>query len=118
MRERFTIDGDKRIYLLDGEYFADWEDDADMICYEVNKFLEKENKQKDLKLDFILNLLFTIYAHLDVNSVELLGYELGKAEQLGFNIEPSKSLDYEKDSYEYARKYKGAIKEYLNDKCD
>lgn len=113
MRERFKADLDEECYYLDGEYFESWDNFGEEMADKLNEFLEKENNKTELKLDFIVNLLFTIYCHVDVHSVEMLGYYLGEAEQLGFNVAPSKSFDYEEDSYEYARKHKKAIEEYM-----
>lgn len=59
----------------------------------------------DEKLNFIVNLLFDINCYVDVHYNELLGMKLGKAERLGFNIEPSKDWDYDKHSYEFWRNY-------------
>lgn len=55
----------------------------------------------DKKLDFIVNLLFDIYCHVDVHHNELLGGKLARAENLGFNVEPSKTWDYDKSQYEF-----------------
>lgn len=57
----------------------------------------------DTKLDFLINLLFDINCNVDVHYNELLGMKLGKAERLGFNIEPSKTWDYDESSYEFWR---------------
>ena len=113
MRERFKADLDDECYYLDGKYFESWDNFGEEMADKLNKFLEKENNKFEVKLDFIMNFLFTIYTHVDVHSVEMLGYYLGEAEQLGFNVAPSKSFDYEEDSYEYARKHKKAIEEYM-----
>ena len=52
MKERFTVDIDQRVYLLDGELFEDWEDPAD-VCDKLNKLLDKlESKPLDLHSDF------------------------------------------------------------------
>lgn len=59
-----------------------------------------EKSDLDEKLDFIVNLLFDVYCHCDVNYEELLGSKLARAESLGFNVEPSKSWDYDESSYE------------------
>lgn len=52
MKERFTVDIDRRVYLLDGELFEDWEDPAD-VCDKLNRLLDKlESKPLDLHSDF------------------------------------------------------------------
>ena len=85
--------------------------DANVLCDYLNELEEK--KSYNVKLDFIVNLLFDILCHVDVHyEAELLGYKLGEAEQLGFNITPSKSWDYEVTDYEIARKSEEFIKEY------
>ena len=63
-----------------------------------------EKSDLDKKLDFIVNLLFDVYCHCDIHYEELLANKLAKAEILGFNIEPSKSWDYDKSSYEFWKK--------------
>ena len=63
-----------------------------------------EKSDLDKKLDFIVNMLFDVYCHGDVHYEELLAEKLAKAESLGFNVEPSKSWDYDKSSYEYWKK--------------
>lgn len=73
----------------------------------------------DVKLDFILNLLFDIRCYNSVHyEEEALGYDLGKAEQLGFNIEPSKKWDYDKEQYEFSRNHRGYYDEYYNPKIN
>lgn len=52
MKKRFTVDIDRRVYLLDGELFEDWEDPAD-VCDKLNILLDKlESKPLDLHSDF------------------------------------------------------------------
>lgn len=63
-----------------------------------------EKSDLDKKLDFIVNMLFDVYCHCDVHYNELLGSKLAKAENLGFNVEPSKRWDYDKSSYESWKK--------------
>ena len=63
-----------------------------------------EKSDLDKKLNFIVNMLFDVYCHRDVHYEELLAKKLAKAESLGFNVEPSKSWDYDKSSYEYWKK--------------
>lgn len=63
-----------------------------------------EKSDLDKKLDFIVNLLFDVYCHCDVHYNELLAGKLAKAESVGFNVEPSKTWDYDKSSYEFWKK--------------
>ena len=56
------------------------------------------------KLDFIFNMLVDIKAYTDVHyEHEMMGYELGEAELLGFNVEPSKTWEYCGESYEFSK---------------
>ena len=84
---------------------------------ELPYYVEKDNssdiiEELQVKLDFILNLLFRVYCHCDVHYGELLGYFLGEAEQLGFNITPSKTWDYNESDYEFARSNPESIEDY------
>lgn len=70
--------------------------------YPQDRSIEKSDL--DNKLDFIVNLLFDVYCHCDVHYNELLSYKLAEAESVGFNVEPSKTWDYDKSSYEFLKK--------------
>lgn len=71
----------------------------------IEKITEENNKTKyEKQLDFIVNLLFTIHCNTDVHYNELLAKELATAEHLGFDIEESKSWDYDESSYEFWKK--------------
>lgn len=74
------------------------------ITLELEEESSCESDELNKKLDFIVNLLFDIYCHSDIHYVELLGGKLGRAEKLGFNIEPSKTWDYDVEQYEFYRK--------------
>ena len=67
----------------------------------------------DSKLDFIVNLLFTIRCHVDVHYNELLGSELAIAELLDFNVNKSKTWDYDKESYNFKKSDATALKDYF-----
>ena len=71
----------------------------------------------DRKLDFIVNRLFDILCHVDVHyEHELLGFMLGKAEMLGFNIQESQTWDYNESNYMFARNCKEYLEEYYPEK--
>lgn len=115
--ERFCINStstDSNVYdRVENQYYS-WDfivnllnrvvpNDAD--CLDLMGIEIENNKTKEeKKLDFIVNLLFTIRCHVDVHYNELLGYELAEAENLGFNIEDSKTWDYNKEEYEFKKK--------------
>ena len=63
-----------------------------------------EKSDLDKKLDFIVNLLFDIRCYSDVHYEELLGAELAMAESLGFNVEKSKTWDYDESQYIFKKK--------------
>ena len=72
-----------------------------------------KNNDFDKKLDFIVNLLFDILCRVDVHyQYELLGYLMGEAEQLGFNIEPSKTWNYNKEDYKSAKELDVFMEKY------
>lgn len=85
---------------------------------ELPYYVEKDNsvdiisEELQVKLDFIVNLLIDVYCHVNVHYVEMLGYLLGEAEQLGFNIAPSKTWDYDESIYEFARNNPEIIEDY------
>ena len=51
------------------------------------------------KLNFIVNMLFDIYCHVDIHYEEMLGRKLAEAEHYGFNVERSKRWDYSMEQY-------------------
>ena len=65
--------------------------------------LEKEDESSNLdkKLDFIVNLLFNVYGHVDVHHKEVLGSKLAMAEHLGFDVTLAKEGDYDESSYNF-----------------
>ena len=68
-----------------------------------------EKTDLDKKLDFIVNLIFDVYCHCDVHHIELLGSKLAQAERLGFNVEPSKTWDYDEEQYLFSKGRKGEL---------
>lgn len=115
--DRFSLydkSSDSNIYdSVENQYYS-WETvvallnavipkDADIL--ELLGIEIEDNKTKyEKQLDFIVNLLFTIRCHSDIHYNELLARELATAEHLGFDIEESKSWDYDKSDYEFWKK--------------
>lgn len=92
---------------------------ADKIVDNVKYWPEYnlEHRRIDHKLDFLCNQLFSILCHVDVHHEhEMLGYELGLAEKLGFHVENSKGWDYNKGDYLFARSEKSSnIKRFFKE---
>ena len=115
--ERFILCSkttDSNVYdSVDNQYYS-WETVVSLLNAAIPKDADieelldikiKNNKTKyEKQLDFIVNLLFTIRCNSDVHYNELLAKELATAEHLGFNVEKSKSWDYDKSDYEFWKK--------------
>lgn len=111
---------DSNVYdKVDDQYYS-WETVVDLLNHVIPNdadilelldiHIENNKTLEEKQLDFIVNLLFTIRCHADVHYEEMLARELAEAESVGFNVEDSKTWDYDKSDYEFWRKHMDELK--------
>jgi len=111
---------DSNVYDRVEDQYYSWETVVDLLNHVIPNdadilelldiHIENNKTLKEEQLDFIVNLLFSIRCYVDVHYEELLGSELAEAESVGFNVEDSKSWDYDESSYAFWRKHFDELK--------